>query len=81
MMERVGYVAMSPQEFLVHRNNGVVSMGAPVDSHRQPGIVGMYGRKPVFLWNSEEERLLFASERVEEVFALRGYKNYCLTDE
>lgn len=75
------YVAMAPEEFLIHRSNGVVSMGAVVDAIRQPGVVGMYGRKPVFLYLNDAEQQLMMKGDIEAIFVLRGYKSSIVTNE
>ena len=75
MIEFPNYVCMDSPEFLIRRQQGVVQMGSFVDHVRQPGVVGMYQRKPVFLWNNDKEKTALESGDVEAYFALRGFKN------
>ena len=80
MTELPTYVAMAPEEFLIHRSNGVVSMGSIVDSIRQPGVVGMYNRKPVFLFINAAEKTALESGNIELYSSLRGFKTQFLTN-
>lgn len=81
MNELPQYVAMSPDEFKFARGAGNVSIGSIVDAYRQPGVVGMYGRKPVFLFVNDAEKLLLESGDLEGYFISRGYKNAVLTND
>jgi hypothetical protein len=81
MSELPNYVAMSPDEFLNFRANGVVSMGSAMDAYRQPGVVGMWNRKPVFLYANAHEQTLLEGNKLVAYFQRRGFKNYEMTDE
>jgi hypothetical protein len=72
---------MSPTEFLNNRANGVVSMGSSIDSYRQPGVVGLYHGKAVFLYNNPAEQTLLEGGKLTEYFDLRKFKNYTMTDK
>lgn len=81
MSELPNYVAMSPDEFLNFRASGVVSMGSAMDAYRQPGVVGMWNRKPVFLYANPYEQTLLEGNKLVEYFQKRGFKNYTMTDD
>lgn len=81
MSELPGYVSMSPQEYLNNRASGVCSMGAQVDSYRQPGVVGMYNRKPVFVYVNDREQAALEGNDLEALFKMRGYKNTLYTND
>lgn len=81
MVELPQYVAMSPESFQFQRGIGNVSIGSIVDHHRQPGVVGMYGRKPVFLYVNDVEKQLLESGDIEGYFVSRGFKNHVLTNK
>lgn len=81
MCELPNYVCMSSEEFLNFRANGVVSMGSAIDVYRQPGVVGMYGRKPVFLHNNDAEKELLQGNKLTEYLQRRGYVRYEMSNE
>lgn len=81
MYDFQSFVAMAPEEFIIHRGNGVVSSGSIVDSYRQPGVLGTYNRKPVFVYVNDRERDAMASGDIEAVFVMRGYKNTVVTND
>lgn len=81
MAEFLQYVAMSPEEYHIHRANGNIGMGSFVDHIRQPGVVGMYNRKPIFLYKNQAEQDALLSGDIERYFELRGYKKSVITND
>jgi hypothetical protein len=81
MAELPQYVAMSPDEYHIHRRNGRINMGSFVDHIRQPGVVGLYGKKPVFLYVNQAEEDALLSGDIETYYKLRGYKTETITNK
>ena len=83
MFEFAKYVVVSFEEYPYLRGRGLIDTGSLVDHHIQPLVVGLYSRKPVFAYRTDEEKTALINGDIEGYYALRGVTKYGLvpTDE
>lgn len=81
MPEFPTFVAMGHEEFIYKRAQGIISLASFVDHIRQPGVVAICNRKPVFVWNNPAEEALLMAGDVEGLFELRGYNRTEVTND